>query len=142
MGLLTREQTENLVNDWISELRSEKHAQGKSYLETHQHKMCCLGLLCNLVMEKHPELEVSKHLLCSEYRFYYKGQGDHCYVPELLAADIGLNHYDGRYGRIPSDLDTLTWANDHGKTFPEIAQIIESHKATLFPILLSDAEKA
>lgn len=132
MGLLTKEQTENLVGDWIGELRSEKHAQGKSYLETHQHKMCCLGLLCNLVMEKHPELEVSKHLLCSEYRFYYKGQGDHCYVPNLLAADIGLNTNDGE---LPPGLNALTWTNDHGKTFPEIAQIIESHKATLFPVL-------
>lgn len=90
--------------------------------------MCCLGVLCNLHAEDHPK--IAKAQECStEY------MGEAAFPPKkvLLWAFDGAKagKFDGTYDTmgvmIPELNKTLATLNDDGKTFKQIAQIIERH---------------
>lgn len=40
---------------WVKALRSGEYSQGKNVLRDHEDNFCCLGVLCNLHAESHPE---------------------------------------------------------------------------------------
>jgi hypothetical protein len=97
-----------LIKNWIAELRSGNRKQYKNQLKKDE-SYCCLGVLCDLY-------DNSKW----NYNLYSINGKDNDlnYPPPEITDFIGTNkdfiRILGRY-------------NDEGKTFPEIADIIEEN---------------
>jgi hypothetical protein len=91
-----------IADKWVAALRSGKYEQGKGYLK-RENKYCCLGVLCDLCGKKpYPHLK---------------------YLPQSVMKWSGIKN---NAGLINGD-GYLTSENDAGKTFPEIATIIEEN---------------
>jgi hypothetical protein len=41
---------------WVAALRGGKYKQGKNKLRSSDNEFCCLGVLCNLHAQAHPEI--------------------------------------------------------------------------------------
>lgn len=113
----------SIMEKWVAALRSGEYKQGKGQLRNSQNEFCCLGVLCNLHAQEHPEIAKTQ-LLTTKYM-------DHdgtppCEVTEW-AGFRDHNHF-GQISTIKNDLVTL---NDTGKSFKQIAKIIEKHYTEL-----------
>lgn len=108
---------EDVKNLWVEALRSGKYQQAKHALRwpaIDTFNFCCLGVLCDL-----------------------SGVGtweDEGYRCGQEVRDIELPEAVMRFAGISTDVVdvprlrvTLMGENDRGKTFPEIADIIEQH---------------
>lgn len=102
------------VGEWTDALRSGKYQQGQNTLQTVTGRMCCLGVLCDLVdSDKWGMIE-------------------------------GTPYWDGAYGALPPDTltnqlnklfyitdeftgdhESVASYNDQGRSFEDIANIIE-----------------
>jgi hypothetical protein len=123
-----------IIQLWTKALRSGKYIQGKHFL-CAEGKYCCLGVLCqelaesnlldiNIVTEK--DTEGKKYLK----RYHHEAKT----LPEIVTVFTGLKP-TADYSGIESGLSRLTSLaiqNDKGKTFDEIADIIESEPKGLF----------
>ena len=99
---------------WVAALRSGEYKQGRVYLHDDD-RYCCLGVLCAIapatvnVKRNVDGLVVGQTLISQQ--------------PVMTWADVvehgGDVEIDGRFG-------PLTWHNDHGRTFAEIADAIEA----------------
>jgi hypothetical protein len=104
---------------WVSALRSGEYPQITRRLHT-DNGFCCLGVLCDLYGK---ENNVEWELECGNiYEFnLYVFQGNGTFLPlsvvEWSGLENGSPYVDG--GK------TLALLNDHGKTFEEIADVIE-----------------
>ena len=114
---------------WLTALRSGDYKQGKGALNKNG-KFCCLGVLCEISTEvlelKINTLNEMSDCACPDCssKTLYDGKGS--YLPAIVAAWAGVD----TMGAIPSKdgsgtFGNLTEMNDKGKTFEEIAQIIE-----------------
>lgn len=116
-----------IQREWVAALRSGKYEQAKHVLRTADNKFCCLGVLCELAV-KHDIIHQGTQI---EPNCAYQYGEDNVLPPSIVADWVGLadrgTHYDGRLRRTQ-----LTADNDSGKTFLEIADIIEQHADTLF----------
>lgn len=116
---------------WIEALRSGKFEQTQGWLRNHEG-YCCLGVACELALEA-GIIEESYFDDNSEYASY---DGEDTELPEVVAEWLGLTNPAGRYEPETPDPDVecwgLTWDNDKGKTFDEIADIIENQPPGLF----------
>jgi hypothetical protein len=107
---------------WVAALRSGEYSQVEGVLKT-PNGHCCLGVACELAAQEGIILP----------SMAYKGEGgDDCLSGELeeVRLWLGLNDALGRMNS-PWSLADL---NDDGKTFAEIADIIESKPDGLFTI--------
>ena len=109
--------------DWIAALRSGDYEQGKGQLrETADDgttTFCCLGVLCNLHAIANPKIAAKE--LNTEAYFFNSG-----YLSPVVEAWAGIDGNGGEYG--PRDLfgtRSLANDNDNGKSFKQIALIIE-----------------
>jgi hypothetical protein len=109
----------SVMKKWVAALRSGEYKQGRYKLRSANDKFCCLGVLCNLHAQEHPEFAAKQ----SDKQLY--GGDDSLPVDEVIkwAGFKPGNHA----GQIPSVYCTLTNLNDTGKTFNEISDIIEEH---------------
>lgn len=123
---------------WVAALLSDEYKQGKRVLHNKsQNTYCCLGVLCDLAVKAGVEIEVDSSSLVVD--------------PNAIGGDIDnrledVAVYDGSYTTLPysvqqwagvtevgdirapdSDYPTtaLTILNDQGKSFVEIAALIE-----------------
>lgn len=110
---------------WVEALRSGKYEQGTHYLEK-DGKLCCLGVACRLYIEAGNYLTVTESHAGSTLFANEAAE-----LPESVRLWIGLNDTGGRYGPELNG-DCLVHQNDTGKTFEEIAAIIESEPTGLF----------
>ncbi len=108
---------------WIAALRSNKYPQGKTALKSNG-EFCCLGVLCDLHAQEtgaeweHEILEEEGH----KEMGYYLGSRDYC--PPKVVKWAGLQDSDPK---IKSKVDPrLSFLNDNGATFEEIADLIEA----------------
>lgn len=105
---------------WLAALRSGEYMQGRRKLR-HAGRFCCLGVLCNLHAQAHPEI-AAKEVLAS----MYLGESD--LLPDEVRAWAGL---DDRYGNLDVGNDSLIDLNDGSgcrqHSFSEIADVIEAH---------------
>lgn len=105
---------------WLQALRSGKIKQAQGQLRTKDDAMCCLGVLCNLHAESHPEI-AARQKLKEEY------MGHHGLPPDLVLQwafqDWNKTHASGVFvaGK------TLSLWNDNGASFKQIADMIEKH---------------
>jgi len=110
------------ISNWTAALRSGKYTQAQKRLKDGD-SYCCLGLLCHLQHEKFNE----NGAIGSEYevlpfsivnRLNIKTQT--CHIPSL----------SGQHGNFVC----LSSLNDNGKTFAEIADIIDEHWEQLLEV--------
>lgn len=113
-----------MLNDnakkWVEALRSGKYKQGTINL-CRNNKYCCLGVLCEIAIEN--GLDISRVDNNGNIAFDGDFGGITKKVQEWIGIPSSLGIYSGR---------ALSSDNDQGKTFQEIADIIESEPKGLF----------
>ena len=104
-----------LAMKWVKALRSCGYRQGSGYLNRGQ-KYCCLGVLCEV--EGISPISITQD---DEVNYKYEGgiETTMCFYP-----GTALKEKRGRFVSLNTSLVEL---NDSGKTFDEIANIIEQH---------------
>lgn len=114
---------------WVAALRSGEYTQGQHRLETIDadgSRFCCLGVLCQLAIangvEVIREVELNADL---DERASYNGV--------YAVPDETVIEWAGMKTRNPSfdGANNLVDLNDSGKTFEEIADVIEQNWSTL-----------
>jgi hypothetical protein len=116
---------QKVINKWVRALRSGKYKQTESYLQ-NEKGFCCLGVLCELAVKKGV---ISPAKKTGDFYTYAK-KAD--ILPIKVRKWAGLKQNDG-YFKGEDGPTTLTMLNDHqGKTFKEIADVIESKPQGLF----------
>ena len=96
---------------WLKALRSGKYKQGKSALRVGKDKFCCLGVLCDIHAKKFNVDWDDKT---------YLNEGE--FLPEKVMKWAKLKEDDVS---IETKDKSLSQANDGGKSFKQIANIIE-----------------
>jgi hypothetical protein len=108
-----------IAKKWSAALRSGNYTQGKGWLRDKFGNFCCLGVLCDISG------------LGTWVNYAYSGPGkeeefyDGVYTPTKVAEwastrGDGITFYDKNYCRID-----FTLLNDDGKSFSEIADVID-----------------
>ncbi len=110
-----------VMEKWVAALRSGKFKQTTGALRDETGH-CCLGVLCELAPSSQGEFIGNT--------FYGPnrgtvGKGNDGLLPDTVREWAGMDDSEG----VPKagDFDSLVDLNDNGKTFPEIADIIETH---------------
>ena len=106
---------------WVRALRSGKYKQGRECLCV-DGKFCCLGVVCELAIKAGVRVKKSE---TQEDGVRYDEQA--CVLPTKVMEWVGLKDDEGRFGD-----GMLTSLNDSGKSFKQIARIIESKPEGLF----------
>jgi hypothetical protein len=100
-----------IAEDWAAALRSGKYKQGKGWLRKDD-RFCCLGVLCDIT--------VGKWSPSGGMPGTYSCLGSDTFLPCKLQVEC----------EIDSDLVIeLTWANDSGKSFNGIADMITEYNS-------------
>lgn len=119
----------NAVELWVEALRSGKYEQTQAYL-ADRSGFCCLGVACELAVEAgiiSPSFESGIHT--NGVRRYENNVS--CLPPAVLNW-LGLNSETGLFNEGTEDEESLAGLNDNGKTFAEIADVIEARPEGLF----------
>lgn len=98
--------------DWIAALRSGDYKQGRHVLRRGS-QFCCLGVLCNLHAQAHPEIAAKQ----TDPGMY---MGKSQMPPNEVLEWAGLSLYDARQ---------LASKNDFGQTFDSISYFIDARLA-------------
>jgi hypothetical protein len=102
---------------WVKALRSGQYKQGRNKLRSANNEFCCLGVLCNLHAEAHPEI-AAQH---TNPRSYI---GNTQMPPTQVCLWANIYIWGNPYAT-GDVLLTLATMNDTGKSFKEIADFIE-----------------
>lgn len=106
---------------WLNLLRSNKYAQGKRFLRTNDDKYCCLGVLCDLYAKEHNVSWEKDTYGVSDIPFH-TFLGQQSFLPNAVRIWAGLQD------NIPlTTKGNLAGLNDTGRSFSEIADIIEEY---------------
>lgn len=111
---------------WTDALRSGKYQQGVGALRSGDNKFCCLGVLCDVAEAKGLSMEVIAPEDNSQVWKYDDRVGG---LPQSVQGWAGMDdsmgsrmindNFEGPYRPCLADL------NDEGRTFEQIADIIE-----------------
>jgi len=118
-----------IAKRWCQALRSGKYNQVTDNLafqyNDEQIGYCCLGVLCELYNKSHGKkpLKPKKYGKGEIFSFY----GEEMHLPTRVMKWAGIKSTDGMY----SDAASLAIDNDDGKTFKQIAKIIEKQVENL-----------
>jgi len=102
---------------WVKALRSGQYKQTENALRDKGNAFCCLGVLCNLHAQAHPKF-AAKQRVPEAY------DGEEAYPSERVQKWAGLDSNDPWINEMSTTLATL---NDDGRSFNEIADVIEKH---------------
>lgn len=102
---------------WVEALRGGKYVQGQGALQRLDGRFCCLGVLCDLAITHGVKVEVVK--LPNEINY----NGLEGVLPEPVVNWAGMQSVGGQ---LP-DQPALWSQNDAGKSFKEIAAVIEAN---------------
>ncbi len=101
---------------WVAALKSGKYKQGKNKLRTRVGSFCCLGVLCNLHAQAHPEIAAHQTKIKT-----YMGATDT--LPNEVVKWAGLEKNNPLIGE-----NSATTCNDvFGYNFTKIANLINDH---------------
>lgn len=107
---------------WVDALRSEKYQQGTGCLKqtkNQQDKFCCLGVLIDIAIKDGLNITV-----VSGPRTRFNSFAD--YLPSEVQKWANMKTPSGSFTK-DNLTNTLAYLNDAGKTFNEIATIIEDN---------------
>jgi hypothetical protein len=138
--------TPEIKAQWIADLRSGNFVQGKAALHPvevtdagEKHTFCCLGLLAEaavaagVVERERDPLEystTSSNYVCS-YRTPGAEYGTSKYLSDVIIDWAGLADDAGDpFVTINGEYRKVSYHNDHGATFEEIAQALEDQLPT------------
>jgi len=107
---------------WVKALRSKKYKQGTGELKSVDNEYCCLGVLCDIIGMKARKVSDGYTYFGNDYQI----------APPSACQAVGLVDQHGTYNTTIHDADCLTNDNDEGKTFKQIADIIEKEPIGLF----------
>ena len=114
-----------IQEQWVAALRSGDYQQGKGTLRSADDEFCCLGVLCDLAVKAGVEINVHAP---DEYEIgnsYHYGNSE-SYLPVAVLEWAGIDSNDPIIGPTRSyQGQTAATYNDGGKTFAEIADLIE-----------------
>lgn len=111
---------------WVADLRANPDIQGTGYL-CQNGKFCCLGRAIEVFNRFHPDDPIIKTFLNDNNKKAVVYDDSMGILPPRVATWLGMKSFNGSYK------DTsLTNDNDRGKTFLEIADIIEERAGELF----------
>ena len=105
---------------WVAALRSGEYKQGKNRLRNKDNNFCCLGVLCNLHAQAHPEIAAKQTDPCQ-----YMDEAGMPHDSVFIWAGMGVNKVH-RTVEIGGYAASLAQHNDSGRTFAEIADAIEA----------------
>lgn len=129
---------------WLEALRSGDYTQGKNYLHIVDagDYYCCLGVLCEIalaegvaqatepvrsysgVQDRYVETVAYAGVEVPVDSLYFSAAGG--VLPGAVATWAGIEDRNPEV-KIPGDTRTLSGLNDEGKTFDEIADLIEEY---------------
>jgi hypothetical protein len=126
---------------WITALRSGGYIQGEGKLHSTDG-FCCLGVAAKEFLTS--DVEVTQYVDCSFTHWEYNGEPD--VAPDYVMKALGLYDSNGSTKAYRSLIDStsptlddipsyelgLTNINDNGKTFEQIADIIEANPENYF----------
>lgn len=105
---------------WVAALRSGGYKQARQALRNQEGGYCCLGVLCEISGRgEWADEGAAKTYLGDESLLQYLG--DESLLPPSVMAWAGLDEPDPT----TDSGESLTELNDGGKSFSEIADIIE-----------------
>lgn len=113
---LTTEQKRALRTEWLAALRSGEYRQAPGALQANDASgFCCLGVLCDLAVKRHPELGM-------RWGFENITEADSC------ISNFPPRSFDQMLGNLDLYVDDLMHMNDRDdKSFDEIADFIEAN---------------
>ena len=119
-----------IMKKLVKALRSGDYLQGTHRLAKvdgyGEHRFCCLGVLCNIMQEETGKLKVTK-LKHMEYAFNtITGV-----LPDAVMEWSGIKDANGVIKYKNGKSNSLTALNDNGKSFNQIADIIEKNYEVL-----------
>lgn len=136
-----------IVKEWLAALRSGVLVQTKERLGRIDGSRCCLGVACDIAVKRGiipPPVPNDNPVVPSDALTYGASKDDGS-LPEEVMLALGMKSRIGSYlneaqkkekeslGYQHSVSNCLAQDNDsHGKTFSEIADIIESRPEALF----------
>ena len=110
----------SIARKWAKALESGEYKQAKGALRK-SGGFCCLGVLCNLHAQEHPEIAEQQ-----KDKGSYLGQSG--FLPKEVMEWVRMGSNDGALPQQISGHWHLTGLNDGAKlTFPEIAKVIRKH---------------
>lgn len=111
-----------LKKKWVDALRSGKYIQGRSWLKnTKTNTYCCLGVLCEVLVEEGKATEQSSNNDPDLSAFKFPGHED--------TATFSLNNFLSDELELPHKFrsDLINMNDQEKKPFTEIADHIEKH---------------
>ena len=124
MFYLKENMNQEIKTRWVEALRCGEYKQGRKALR-QEDKFCCLGVLCELAVK---DGAIPKPLpQGSRYIYGEPGNSSSNYLPGKVMDWAGIENLNwaGKYNISEENDGYLASDNDNGKTFEEIASIIE-----------------
>ena len=107
---------------WLIALRSGNYIQGRQVLRDSDNKFCCLGVLCDIIDK---EAWVADDSNRRTPAFTY--DGNRAVLPIHVMEITGIENCFGQLPKNEGPYTSLTNMNDGGKSFEEIADVIEEY---------------
>lgn len=116
-----------IAEKWVAALRSGEYKQGKEFLRTATDEFCCLGVLCDLAVKN--GVIISPRPRGEGRAYEYDGDSISGVSSRTVRTWSGLRDFLGEFFKdeLRTGKMSLARMNDNGKTFTEIADIIEKH---------------
>lgn len=121
----------NNAKRWVEALRSGEFKQGRGTLcdgTFGDDKYCCLGVACELAAREGLVTRQGSNVV----RFIIEERSYTLYLPPEVRDWLGLREFGGTFDIASEARKSLVNENDNGKSFSEIADIIESEPPDLF----------
>src|SRR5216110_1229848 len=112
-----------IAQDWAAELRSGRWEQGRGTLRSKGDTFCCLGVLCEMAV-KAGVIPAPQPCAIDDCGHTYGEQAASGHAPREVVKWAGMNSGWGSFGEGSSD--SLAIWNDNGKTFEELADVIDA----------------
>lgn len=111
---------------WVKALKSGKYKKGRGQLRDYMGQFCCLGVLCDLHAQAHPEIAATQ----TNPEVYLK---EDAFLPQEVMDWAGMKTFNGLFlrGITKSLTDSLAGINDLTDTFEPAAKAIEKHRKDL-----------
>jgi len=106
---------------WLKALRSDEYKQGRENLHLKDGSFCCLGVLTDIYIK-----EIGRDWKDENTCYSFNGCG--ALLPDSVVdwADLESEEgWDNNQKMTSEAYSSLSTMNDRGKTFEEIAQVIE-----------------